>query len=329
MFNLIKNEWIKYFMRPATWVMLALIVLVFALGIMLDRFTTGETDRNKTYGENWRTEVQADIKDLNAQVDKLSKKDMNNMSFKDSITLAESQQELSRLSFYLKKDVQPPAMQNLYAYLLDTSPLINLVALMVIVIAGSMMSREHQQGTIKLLMIRPASRLKIFFAKYLFVLLTSLIFVVFTYGISMLFGLMTRAHNPTSKLAVTDAETGDFKMVEFWPLLAKVMANDLVMVIVLATIAYVLSVLLRNTAAAQGISLGLLFLGSLIVNFIASKTELVKYIWPANWSLNRYITGLPAVKEMTYGFSLSYNIIALIIIVAIAAYVFNRRDIAN
>ena len=329
MFNLIKNEWIKYFMRPATWVMLSLIVLVFVLGIVLDHFTTGDTDRDKSYGENWQTEVKADIKDMNAEVAKLSKKDMNELSFEESITLSESQQELERLSFYLEKNVQPPAMQNLYAYLLDTSPLINLVALMVIVIAGSVMSREHQQGTIKLLMIRPASRLKIFFAKYLFVLLTSLIFVVFTYFLSAIIGFMTKAHNPTSKLAVMNAETGDFKMVEFGPLMGKVMVNDLVMVIVFATIAYVLSVLLRNTAAAQGISLGLLFLGSLIVNFIASKTELVKYIWPANWSLNRYTIGLPPVKDMTYGFSLGYNIIALVIIIAIAAYVFNKRDIAN
>ncbi|TDM02401.1 ABC transporter permease [Macrococcus carouselicus] len=329
MFNLIKNEWIKYFMRPATWVMLSLIVLIFALGIALDHFTTGDTTQNKSYDTNWQREVRTDIKDLSAKVAEISKKDPNKLSFNEAVTLANSEHELTRLSFYLEKNVQPPAMNNFYDYLLETSPLINLVALMIIVIAGSMMSREHQQGTIKLLMIRPASRLKIFFSKYIFILMTALIFVIFTYGVAAIIGLMTRTYNPTSKLAITNPETGAYKMVEFWPLLAKVMVNDLIMVIILATIAYVLSVLLRNTAAAQGIGLGLLFLGSLVVNFIASKTELVKYLWPANWSLNRYVTGLPAVKDMTYNFSLGYNLIALVVVIALAAYIFNKRDIAS
>ncbi|GGB07508.1 hypothetical protein ERX37_06165 [Macrococcus hajekii] len=329
MFNLIKNEWIKFFMRPATWVMLAIIVLMFMLGLALNQFTTGESEENKSYGKDWKTEVKADIKELSDKVAEISKKDPSKMSFDEAITQANSEQELSRLSFYLEKNVQPPAKENLYSYLLETSPLINLVALMVIVIAGSMMSREHQQGTIKLLMIRPASRIKIFFSKYIFVLLTSFIFVAFTYGVAAIIGLVTREHNPTSKLAVSDAETGGYKMVEFWPYLGKIMMNDLIMVIILATIAYVLSVLLRNTAAAQGIALGLLFLGSLAVNFISSKTELVKYLWPANWSMNQYIAGMPPVKNMTYEFSFGYNIIALIVIVALAAYIFNKRDIAS
>ncbi|ULG72195.1 ABC transporter permease subunit [Macrococcus brunensis] len=329
MFNLIRNEWIKFFMRPMTWIMLALIVLVFIFGLVINHFTSGDAVENKSYGDDWKTEVQADIKDLSAKVAEISKKDPSKLSFDEAITKANSEQEIRRLGFYLEKGVQPPAKHNVYDDLLGTSPLINLVALMVIVIAGSLMSREHQQGTIKLLMIRPASRVKIFSAKYILVLLTSFIFVVFTYGVAGLFGLITSKMNPSSKLAVTNMDTGNYKMVEFWPHLAKVITNDFIMVVILATIAYVLSVLLRNTATAQGIALGLLFFGSLIVNFIASKTELVKYLWPANWSMNQYIAGTPPVKEMTYQFSFGYNMIALIIIVALTAYIFNKRDIAN
>ncbi|TDL98193.1 hypothetical protein ERX27_04665 [Macrococcus brunensis] len=327
MFNLVKNEWIKNILRPGTYIMLALIILLFIASAVLSHFTTTDS-MTKSYGSDWKSEVQTDIKDYSVKLEKLGKKDPEKLSFEEIMEQANMQQELARLQFYLDKNVQPPAAASVYSSLLEISPIITFIALMVVVITGSLMSREHQLGTIKLLMIRPASRLKIFFSKYILALITAVLFTGFTYIVAAIFAFATKVHNPTGKLALLNS-AGEYRMIDFWPFFWKIVGNDLIFVVIFATIAYAMSVICRNTAAAQGITLGLLFLSGLVISLLSSRTELVKYLWPANWSLNQYLTGTSPVKGMTYAFSFGYNVVAVVLLIGLAAYIFKKRDIAN
>ncbi|WP_165981009.1 ABC transporter permease subunit [Macrococcus lamae] len=331
MLKLIHNEWIKYFNRLSTYIMLGMIVGLFLLmTFFIITFGSG-VDMKKEYSDDWKQEVSADIKKMSADLETLDKKDENKFSQEDFSKIAALQQEIPRLQFYLDKNVKPPAINNVFDNLLSTTNIINFVIIMVTVIVSSMMSREHQQGTIKLLLIRPASRAKIFFSKWLTSLLIALTFTVFTYLISGLVGLLTGKMNPSSKHAVLNMMEGKYHMENFWPYFFQIFLNDLLYVIIFATIAYVLSVLFKNTAISLGVTIGLLFFSGLITSFIAGKTDLVKFIWPANWSLNQYMDylGAPPIDDMTYWFSLVYNIIALIITLGIGYIVFKKRDVAD
>ncbi|UTH13046.1 ABC transporter permease [Macrococcus equipercicus] len=332
MLKLIQNEWIKYFNRPGTYIMLIMIMLLFVLLTVLNMSFGSGINHTKEYSkDHWKTEVQTDIKKMSQDLERLHAQDDKDFKQQDYSKMYSLEQEIPRLQYYLKHDVRPPAINNVFDNLLGTTNMINFVIIMVTVITSSLMSREHQQGTIKLLLIRPASRLKIFFAKWLTAVLISVAFTLFTFIISGLVGIVTGKINPTTKHAVLDTAKGKYHMEDFWLYFTQLLLNDLIYVIIFATIAYVLSVLFKNTAVSLGLTIGLLFFSGLITNFIADKTDLVKFIWPANWSMNQYIgfMGAPPIDSMSYSFSFVYNIIALALLLGIGLWVFTKRDVAD
>lgn len=330
--KLIYNEWIKYFNRLGTWIMLALIIVFMLLPVVLTmQFGSTKYD-SKTYGDNWKTEVKQDIKEMQQELVKINKKKEKDRSIDDYNKLSSYDERISELSFYLKKDVQPPAKNDVYGEMLGVNNFVPFIAIMIIVMCSSLMSREHQQGTIKLLLIRPASRIKIFTSKLIFTFIASFIFLLFGYLVKFIISMFTSEMNPTSKIAVKSGEEMKYKMVEFMPLLMKHFFNEYIYIVIFAVIAYALSVLFRNTSLSMGVTFTLLFFADIIVMFLQSKTDLVKYLWPANWWLNQYNTDhimpLP-VDDMTYTFSFIYNIIALLIVIIVTAFIFKKRDVAN
>lgn len=336
LFKLIQNEWVKYFNRPSTYIMFGFIILLFIGLFALNSIFKPSLDQHKSYSSNdYKTEVKADLekyeKELNTLNEKRAKRSENEFNIEEEMKAYEIEAEISRLSFYLKEDTPPPAINDFFTQLWSGTSLIQLVAIIMAVFSSGLMSREHQQGTIKLLLIRPASRIKIFFSKWIIALITSVIFVLFIYLCSAIVGLITGTMNPTRKYAVMSGENLTYKMVDFWPFFMKLVASDILFVIIIASIAYVLSVITRNTSAALGLSLGILFFGGLVTGYISSKTDLGKFLWPANWNLNQYInpTLNPPVEKMTLGFSLTYDIIVLIVILLLTAWLFKKRDVAN
>lgn len=330
--KLVYNEWIKYFNRLGTWIMLGLIILFMLLPSLLTmQFGSTKYD-HKTYGDNWKTEVKKDIKDMQTELAKINKKKEKDREVVDYNKLATYESRISELSFYLKKDVQPPAGNDVYGDMLGINGFIPLIAIMITVMCSGLMSREYQQGTIKLLLIRPASRLKIFASKLIFAFIASFLFLLFGYVVKLIISLITSQMNPTSKIAVQSGEEMKYKMVEFMPLLMRHFANDYMYVVIFAVIAFSLSVLFRNTSLSIGIAFTLMFFGDMAVMFLQSKTELVKFLWPANWGLNQYnvdnIAPLP-VDDMTFTYSLIYNIVALLIVIIVTAVIFKKRDVAN
>lgn len=327
--KLVINEFNKYFNRLSTYIMLGIIVAFMILGVVLNMHFASSID-NKTYSDNWKTEVKEDISTYQKRLAEIAKKPEDKKSvkeFTDEMTLGN---RLAELQFYLKKDVQPPAKNNFYQTLINTNSFISFVTIMLIIICSSLMSREHQQGTIKLLLIRPASRLKIFFSKFIFAIITSLIFLVFTYVMTAIIALFTTKMNPTADLAVKGSK--GYKMVNVFEILGQQIFANFIYIITFAITAYVLSVIFKNTALSLGVTFALMFFGDLIIMFLQGKTKLIEFLWPANWNLSQYLPNNPAEladKDLSFGFSLTYDIVILIIITAVALWLFNKRDVAN
>ncbi|MCE4956198.1 ABC transporter permease subunit [Macrococcoides caseolyticum] len=329
MFNLVINEFNKYFNRLATYIMLGIIIAFMILGTILN-MQFGSKEDNKTYGDNWKTEVKSDILQYQKRLSEIAKKQEDKKSIveiTDEMTLGE---RISELQFYLKKEVKPPAINNYYQKLIDTGGFASLVAIMLIVLCSSLMSREHQQGTIKLLLIRPASRMKIFFSKFIFLLISSFIFLLFTYLVSAVINIFTSHMNSSTQLAVQGKK--GYEMVQVFELLAQQFFANFIFVLTFAIVAYALSVIFKNTALSLGVTFALMFFGDLIIMFMQGKTKLLEWLWPVNWDLSKYLANNPAKlvdKDLSFGFSLAYDVIILIVIISIAAWLFNKRDVAN
>lgn len=97
----------------------------------------------------------------------------------------------------------------------------------------------------------------------------------------------------------------------------------------MATMAFMISAVFRNSSLAVGISIFLLAMGGTVTNLLATKFDWVKYILFANTDLTQYFDGSPLVSDMTLGFSIVVLAVYFIVFHVLAFGAFTKRDIAS
>ncbi|WP_034551922.1 ABC transporter permease [Carnobacterium funditum] len=327
MLNLVVNEWNKVFFRKNNYVTLIIILATSALlSLMPLLFNGEETVADISYGTDWQSQVAK-------QVDNLKEKNTalltsgSELSFDENMTVSINQSEIERLNYHSKEGIKPPAINNLYDSLVGTSSLNLLIGIFVAIIASAMVSKEFSMGTIKLLLIRSYSRAKILTSKYVATLLVTLSYYLSLYLATIIVVLFTSQMNPTSEY-VYRASDGMYMHSNFWVYFTGITASNLVYLIIIATVAFTFSTVSRNTALSLGATLGVLFLGPPLTLYLSTKTEFAKYLLMANWNLTNYLPGnYPAMESMSLIFSITINSIYLILLLSVAYYSFNKKDI--
>ncbi|MDN6293767.1 MAG: ABC transporter permease [Alkalibacterium gilvum] len=329
MTQLIINEWQKVFSRKSN-----IIIMVFIVGISAFfsfiplLFNNEQAIETNTYGENWQSEVSQQVQTLQEEAETIRSQE-GELSFSDSIIASTNEGEVQRLSYHLDKDIEPPATNNFFDNLVGASSLNALIGIFVTIIASAMVSKEFNMGTIKLLLIRTQSRSKILTSKYVTTLLLSLFYYGLLYLSITLFALFTTDMNPTSEYVFMTTE-GLYDHTSFISYFAGLVASNLVYLVIIASLAFMLSTLTRNTTIALGGTLGAIFLGAGVTNFLVSKTELAKYLITANWSLEKYLPGrMVSIDGLTLPFSIIVNVVYVCAFVGLSYYVFNKQDVLS
>lgn len=91
--------------------------------------------------------------------------------------------------------------------------------------------------------------------------------------------------------------------------LATTYLSESVAALMVATMAFMLSAVFRNSSLAVGFSIFLLVAGTTATAFIATKFDWAKYILFANVDLSQYVDGTPLIKGMTMTFSIAMLVI--------------------
>ena len=99
-------------------------------------------------------------------------------------------------------------------------------------------------------------------------------------------------------------------------------------VFILATMAFMISAVFRNSSLAIGISLFLLFMGPNVTYLLAMRYDWTKYVLFANTNLLQYETGNAMVEGMTLGFSIAVLAVYYVVFQLLAFFVFSKRDVA-
>ncbi|HBP37168.1 MAG TPA: hypothetical protein DD640_00170 [Clostridiales bacterium] len=207
------------------------------------------------------------------------------------------------------------------------------VAIFGVLLGGWLIASEFQQGTIRLLMIRPKTRTKILLSKFLAAIVVC--FAVYFCGSllnlianGILFGFQDFAF-PNYTVA------GQIGFLAYY--LPKFLVC-LLPILFAFVIAFMLSVVLKNSAVAIVLPI-LLLISSLIIMTIFSYQEAMKWIvyTPLPFMqmasfFTRYSTFQNMINNginlsITYGALLLLGLSALI--TAISVYVFKKRDIVN
>lgn len=315
MIGLIKNEWMKIFKRPGTYVMIAILLIVASIFSAVLKFEQG--GNNTKPNKNWVQTLQQENAALTNQMEN-SQSIQEKQYFKKQITIN---------AYRIQHQIPPETSYHLWNFVNDAAELINLAGLFVIIIAAGIVASEFNWGTIKLLLIRPIPRMKILLSKYITILLFALFMLVilFVYSTalgSIMFGLPDKS---PMYLNYNNGTVTDQNMVVH--LLIYYGLNSINM-LMLATMAFMISSVFRNSSLAVGLSIFLMFTGGQLTQLISMKFTWAKYMLFANTDLTQYFEGTPMVEGMTLSFSVVMLLIYFLIFQFFAFYVFKKRDVA-
>ena len=202
-----------------------------------------------------------------------------------------------------------------------------LPTVFVIAIAADSVAGEFSRGTIKLLLIRPWSRIKILLSKYIAVVLFLLaVYAVFILPALPLSALLFGTSSTTGAAGDLLSGLAGSMAYAFWRSLLLQMISGLVY----ATIAFMFSAVFRSNSLALSLTMVMMFVGSLITLIVnPGKYVIGRYLLFANLNLTQYVYS-PAGEYgvMSLGFSLAVLAVYYVVFLLIAFWVFRKRDVA-
>jgi len=312
MSGLVANENMKIYSRKLTWILMLLLVAITIGASISDKINSININT-----ENWRAETTQLIQQYE---ERLKITELSPMLRTDA------ENKLKIAKYRLENDVPAP-QSNPWSALLTFSGLIEMVMIFAIVIASDMVAGEYTAGTMKLLLIRPHSRTKILFSKYiavsLFAVLMLVLLVVCEYATNALFYGVGDIH--TIDLFLN--QQGQIIQQNVLMQVIKMYGLSIFPVIGYVTLAFAISTILRNSTLAVGISLFIMIVGNSMIEATA-KMEWLKYLPFANSDISLYIFHLPARPEMTLFFSIFVLLVYIFALSLISWIVFKKRDVS-
>ena len=202
----------------------------------------------------------------------------------------------------------------------------------VVMIAGTIVSEEFNKGTIKLLLVKPYSRNKILMSKAITTLIMIIFIIVVTLVLQILIGGIIFGFDSLSEPVVAyNFNTNTMEEMNIFANLGVQTLTQLPMIILLATLAFAISTLFSNSTLAITISL-LGFMSASIINQLAIGYDLqfMKYFVTMNWDLSIYANGaLPYMEGMNMTLSIIICVVYFLIMMIPTFIVFKKRNIKN
>ena len=323
--RLVQNEMMKLLAKKR------LIVIAVIVAVLVGLFTYAQykqsLERQEKLGTtDWRASVQTSIIDI---TNRLSSSGMSD-DIRERMQITLKQQQ-----YYLDHDINPsePGAPTFMRIFIENSGMM-LIPLLVIVIASDLVSSEHSLGSIKLLLTRPVQRWRILVSKYISLLLAISIIMAIVGILSFLLSGIVFGYKGMDAPVITgfSAQAGNLdisrvRMISQWKFLLMDFGLAWFVAVVVGTLSFMLSVLIRSTAAGMGIMLAALVSGSILSTMISSW-ESAKYLFMVNLNLTGYLSGIaPPIEGMTLLFSISVLVVWWLLALLISFFVFTRQDV--
>ncbi|QDP39079.1 ABC transporter permease [Radiobacillus deserti] len=316
--KLIGNEQIKLYVRKSTWSMYIILAAIILGGALITKFYGLPVEN---YGDDWRTELQQENEELTKEAEEFSKDE-----FMES-AVSYNQEMIAKNNYYLEHDIKPASYDG-WQYVLDNQFLSSVLSLFTIIVAAGIVASEFRWGTIKLLLIRPVSRTKILLSKYVNVLLFALQTLIFILLFSLLVGSIFFGFNGINP-EIVQMGTDGFEQVSLIGEIVEGYGFKLVTLVMMATFAFMISTIFRNSGFAIGLAIFLMMAGNSILGVI-SQYDWSKYVLFANTDLTQYINGnSPFQDDMTLTFSIIVLLVYYLIFMALSWLSFTKRDVAG
>lgn len=288
-------------------------------------------DKDIKYGNDYLNTALDDY--LNNSKTLVSYKKDKKLSFKEQKEYNQSleNKEVSKYIIENKQDVNKANdVRGILKNFFDEYGLFIIV--LVVMIAGTIVSEEFNKGTIKLLLIKPYSRKKILLSKFITVLIMILFSIAIIIFMELLVGGVVFGYDSLSvPILQYNFETQNLETISIFSYLGIQIITQLPKLILLATLAFACSTLFTNSAVAIAIPL-LGYMSADVINMlvIQYKVDFMKIFVSLNWDFNEYLYGnLPKMEGMTLGFSILICTIYFLAMIIPTFIAFKKKNIKN
>lgn len=327
MLDLVHNETLKLLKRRRFLVVILILAIIIPI-FTYAQYKSVQTAQERMGTSDWRPLLQQKIVDM---TNRLSSSRLPE-EWRQWIKINIQQQQ-----YYLDHDINPdaPGGPTFARGFMDQAVSLFL-PMIIVVLAVDLISAEHSEGTIKLLLTRPIRRWKILTSKYLtlilFTSLTVILALIMSYLISgVVFGYRGWDMPVLTGFRVVggDLDTSQVFMLPQWQYLLLQYGLGWYVCLVVGTITFMVSVLVRSAAAGMGIMMAALISGTILTQ-MASSWEQAKYLFIVNLQITDYLAGtLPPIKGMTLPFSLTVLTVWGISGLIVAYAMFVKRDVTT
>ncbi len=206
------------------------------------------------------------------------------------------------------------------------------IIVMVIMIAGTIVSEEFNKGTIKLLLIKPYSRNKILLSKFITVFIMIAFSLIAILGMELIVGGIIFGFESLSiPIIEYNFNTNTLDTINVFVYLFTSVVEKLPIIILLATLSFAFSTIFTNSAVAIALPL-LGYMGSDIINLLATKfnVQFLKFFVTLNWDFSQYAYGqLPLMEGLTIQFSSIICFIYFLVMIVTTFIIFKKKNIKN
>ena len=206
------------------------------------------------------------------------------------------------------------------------------IIVIVIMIAGTIVSEEFNKGTIKLLLVKPYSRNKILLSKFITVLIMIVFSVAVIVGMELIVGGIIFGFDSLSiPILEYNFNTNMLEEINVFAYLGIQILAQLPIIILLATLSFALSTIFTNAPVAIALPL-LGYMGAAIINQLAIQYNIgfLRYFVTLNWDFSQYLYGsMPLMEGLTPIFSAIICIVYFIIMIIPTFVIFKKKNIKN
>lgn len=344
--HLIYNELQKVYLRKSTWIMYVIVaVIIISYGSLVKKFDG--YDDARTFGEDWRevllVENEKTLKkhdkveqQLLAYDEKYGKENQDEDGWDEKrIDIEMSAPNLEIVeenNLYLEADVKPSGY-GAWQFVAENAGMLIVVTLLTIIIAAGMIAHEFRWGTIKLLLIRPISRTKILLSKYVTVLIFSLFTLLFLGLFAWMYGAILFGIEGTQANMIVESyqENGEMnrEIVSTFKEIFASYGYGFIEIMMMATFAFMISAVFRNSTLAVGVAVFLVFTGTTVTGILlAFDIKVAKYLLFTNMYLKQYAEGQVLMEGTTLGFSIAVLLIYYVFFMFVSWLSFVKRDVA-
>ena len=224
-------------------------------------------------------------------------------------------------------ETDEPEQITFWTVFLTSTSLVTVVALLAIVIAGGIVSSEFSQGTVKFLLINPVKRWKILMSKYFTVITVGYIMLCILFVVMIpITGLMLGFDGFSTPYIYVSG--GDVKEMPTLLYAAEQYLMKSVEMVVMSTLAFAISSLVRSTALAIGVSVFTMCIGSTVTQLLGQLgQDWARFLVFANTDLASISKGYSIFAQHSVTFAVGVLIAHMVVFLLTAWDGFTKRSV--